>query len=201
MSDIYSDRLFNGLSKTPPEAGMLLVSAPGMVSAELTRSVIFLLDVGPDGAVGVDPTERTEMATQNVLPQWTPLITAPQVIYLGGPVGHNTVLAVGVAKPDTVIGDTTLFSTTAHRFVTVNLDADPDEVKGKLHGLRMFGGYAGWGPGQLNAEIERGNWYVAPALTEDVLAPANVDVWGQVMRRQEQPLPLFATYPIDPNEN
>ena len=54
MSDIYSDRLFNGLSKTPPEAGMLLVSAPGTVSAELTRSVIFLLDVGPDGAVGVD---------------------------------------------------------------------------------------------------------------------------------------------------
>ena len=180
---------------------MLLVSAPGTVSAELTRSVIFLLDVGPDGAVGVDLTERTEMATHNVLPQWTPLITAPQVIYLGGPVGHNTVLAVGVAKPDTVIDDTTLFSTTAHRFVTVNLDADPDEVKGKLHGLRMFGGYAGWGPGQLNAEIERGNWYVAPALTEDVLAPANVDVWGQVMRRQEQPLPLFATYPIDPNEN
>ena len=42
---------------------------------------------------------------------------------------------------------------------------------------------------------------MAPALTEDVLAPANVDVWGQVMRRQEQPLPLFATYPIDPNED
>ncbi|MDU7504316.1 MAG: hypothetical protein E7K68_08290, partial [Corynebacterium kroppenstedtii] len=81
MSVIYSDRLFNGLSKTPPEAGMLLVSAPGTVSAELTRSVIFLLDVGPDGAVGVDLTERTEMATHNVLPQWTPLITTPQVIY------------------------------------------------------------------------------------------------------------------------
>ena len=60
--------------------------------------------------------------------------------------------------------------------------------------MRVFVGYTGWSPGQLQGELDRGDWYVAPSLPSDLLAPARVDVWGEVLRRQDMPLPLYATY-------
>ena len=68
-------------------------------------------------------------------------------------------------------------------------------------GMRVFVGYTGWAPGQLQSELDRGDWYVAPSLPSDLLAPARVDVWGTVLRRQEMPLPLYATYLNDGDVN
>jgi len=70
-----------------------------------------------------------------------------------------------------------------------------------VEGIRLFAGYAEWGPGQLESEIERGDWYVAPALVSDIIAGGSVDVWGDVMRRQPMPLPLFSTFPADISDN
>ena len=61
--------------------------------------------------------------------------------------------------------------------------------------MRLFAGYAEWAPGQLDDEIERGDWYVTPALPTDVIVPGRTDLWGDVMRRQQTPLPLFSTFP------
>jgi putative transcriptional regulator len=62
----------------------------------------------------------------------------------------------------------------------------------------VFAGYAGWSPGQLAAEVNRGDWVVVPALPEDVLAPTGTDLWSRILRRQGLPLALLATYPADP---
>jgi putative transcriptional regulator len=83
----------------------------------------------------------------------------------------------------------------------VDLDADPQELAPRLRGLRVFAGYAGWGAGQLATEINRGDWLVAPALVDDVLAPPETDLWSRILRRQGMPLALLATYPADPALN
>ena len=70
-----------------------------------------------------------------------------------------------------------------------------------MTGARLFAGYAEWGPGQLSEEIERGDWYVAPALAQDVLTPGAADLWGDVMKRQPMPLPLYSTYPANIDDN
>ena len=67
--------------------------------------------------------------------------------------------------------------------------------------MRLFAGYAEWAPGQLDDEIERGDWYVTPALPTDVIVPGRTDLWGDVMRRQQAPLPLFSTFPADLVDN
>jgi hypothetical protein len=77
----------------------------------------------------------------------------------------------------------------------VDLDADPDLMAPQLRGLRVFAGYAGWGGGQLAAEISRGDWLVVPALPDDVLAPPDTDLWGRILRRQGMPLALLASEP------
>ena len=83
----------------------------------------------------------------------------------------------------------------------VDLGAPPSEVKADITGMRMFIGYAEWSPGQLDEEIAAGEWYVAPCLPSDVTAAGSVDIWGDVMRRQAMPLPLFSTFPARLGEN
>ena len=61
--------------------------------------------------------------------------------------------------------------------------------------MRLFAGCFIWEPGELEEQIERGEWYVAPALPQDVLAAGSADVWADVMKRQPMPLPLFSTFP------
>lgn len=201
MSEVYSDRLFNGMERAEPAPGMLLVAAPGMQSEEFARSVIMLIEHDHTTTFGVNLAYRTDIAVANVLPEWAECVSKPQAMYLGGPLAHQSAVGVAVTKPEVDLVSRAHFNRLANRIALVDLTSDPAEVKPDLSGMRMFIGYAEWAPGQLAAEIERGEWFVAPCLPSDVIAAGNVDIWGDVMRRQAMPLPLFATFPAELGEN
>lgn len=82
----------------------------------------------------------------------------------------------------------------------VDPDAPVEDVAETVDRLRFFVGEETWRPGQLEEEVERGDWYVAPALPSDSIMPAGVDVWSAVMRRQPMPLPLFNSFPLNPED-
>lgn len=197
----YSDRLFNGLERATPEPGMLLVAAPGMLSAEFARTVVLVISHGADSTLGVVLNRRSEVAVHNVLPRWAELVAAPQALYIGGPVSPQSAVGVAVTRNGVVIEDQSVLTRLANRLAQVDLRSSPEEMAELVDAVRLFAGYAEWAPGQLDAEIERGDWFVAPALPPDVVAPAAVDLWGDVMRRQAPPLPLFATFPANPEDN
>lgn len=206
--NLYGDRLFSSLERNEPAAGMLLLAAPGMPSPEFARSVIFLIEHDEHGTLGVDLTQRSQTPVHNVLEPWAPLMTSPPVLYIGGPVNQTQPVCVGVVRngatlrdaPDAATG-APVMERIAHRFALVNLGVEPGQVRDCIDGARIFAGYAGWDPGQLDDELDRGDWYVAPALPSDVLAPAAADIWGDCMRRQSWPLPLYGTYPVDVRDN
>ena len=83
----------------------------------------------------------------------------------------------------------------------IDLDTPPQLVAGGIASFRVFAGYAGWGPGQLQAEIDEGAWYVLAAEPADVFDPAPEQLWGAVLRRSGGALALVATYPDDPSLN
>lgn len=202
MSDyFYADRLFNALEREEPEAGMLLVAAPGMLSPEFSRSVVLVIERDAESTFGVILNQRSELAVYNVLPDWLPAVAKPQAMYIGGPLSQQAAVALGVTKPDVDIDTHPYFTRLANRLVHVNLSAQPHEVMEDLDGMRIFMGHAEWAPGQLEEEIERGDWYVAPALPGDVIALAAADLWGDVLRRQPMPLPLFSTFPHNLEDN
>ena len=181
----YADRLFNALEREEVAPGMLLVAAPGMYSPEFARTVVLVLERDVDGTVGIILNRRSDTALFNVMPVWADLAASPQALYIGGPVMPQAAVAVGVTKNG----------------VDIDLGADPTLLADDLEGIRVFAGYAGWDTGQLEEEIERGDWFIAPALPGDVVAPARADLWGDVMRRQAMPLPLFATFPTHLEDN
>jgi putative transcriptional regulator len=86
-------------------------------------------------------------------------------------------------------------------FGAVDLDADPALVAPHFVGLRIFAGYAGWGPGQLEGEIEEGAWYVVDAAPDDIFSGRPEGLWSHVLRRQGGDLALVSTFPPDPSLN
>lgn len=201
MSDLYADRLFNAMERTTPDSGMLLVAAPGMMSGDFTRSVIMLIEHSPQLTFGVNLTARSELAVFNVMPDWLPAVAKPQALYIGGPINQQSVAGLGVTRPGVNIDDHPHMHRLAPRLVHVDMRSEPEDVVELVEGIRLFAGYAEWAPGQLEEEIEFGDWFVTPALPSDVIAPGRVDLWGDVMRRQQMPLPLFSTFPADIGDN
>lgn len=201
MSDFYADRLFNALERNDPAPGMLLVAAPGMLSDEFNRSVVLIIEHNEHLTFGVNLASRSDLAVFNVMPDWLPAVAKPQALYIGGPLNQQSVVGLAMTKAGVDMDEAPQLNRLANRLAHVDLRAEPGDIAGLVEGMRLFAGYAEWAPGQLDEEIERGDWYITPALPTDVIVPGRTDLWGEVMRRQQAPLPLFSTFPADLADN
>jgi putative transcriptional regulator len=180
--------------------GRLLVATPKLEDPNFARSVVLLLDHDDDGALGVVISRPTTVPVADVLPGWSDLVTVPDVLFSGGPVATDSALAVAVlggAGDDTPIGWKPLYPGAG----LVDLDAPPELLAGVLDGMRVFAGYAGWGAGQLEGEIDEGAWYVVSAEPGDLLDPDAERLWRKVLRRQAGELAFVHTCPLDPTHN
>ena len=83
----------------------------------------------------------------------------------------------------------------------MDLESDPAFVAPWLEQLRIFAGYAGWGPGQLEAEMEAGAWWALDAQEGDTFSDEPTELWRKVLRRQGGLLALASAYPPDPTLN
>ncbi|GAA1471680.1 YqgE/AlgH family protein [Corynebacterium aurimucosum] len=192
---MYADRLFNALERNDPAPGQLLVAAPDTLAPHYNRSVILITEQHAGRTYGVDLTKRSEVAVFNVMPEWLPVVAKPQALYIGGPHDQQAAIGVALTKQGVDIEKQPSLSRLAPRVALVDLRVGPDAVTELVEGMRLFAGHFEWGPGELDEEIDRGEWYVAPALPQDVVSSGSTDTWSDVMRRQAMPLPLFATFP------
>jgi putative transcriptional regulator len=97
--------------------------------------------------------------------------------------------------------ETTGFRAISGALGTVSLDRSPDDVQVEVLEARVFAGYAGWGPGQLEAEVLGGDWFAFEPAEQDVFDPEPGDLWGRVLRRQGGWLAVLARHPLDPSVN
>ena len=67
--------------------------------------------------------------------------------------------------------------------------------------VRVFAGYAGWGPDQLDGELEREDWIVEPAQASDVFSDSPEELWAAVLERKGGQYALLARMPDDPSLN
>jgi putative transcriptional regulator len=178
--------------------GRLLVATPNLSDPNFDRTVVLLLEHGPEGALGVVLNRPSDLDLAEPLPEWARAAAHPPVVFIGGPVAPSAAVCLarlgdygGAQGWEQVLGPVG----------TLDLDADPDEAIAGLDEIRVFAGYAGWGPGQLEGEIASGGWFVVDAEAADPLSPAPERLWQVVLRRQRGALALFAAYPRDPAMN
>jgi putative transcriptional regulator len=184
--------------------GCLLVATPVLTDPNFRRTVILIVEHEVDeGTLGVVLNRPTDVPVGRVLESWSDLVTGPSVVFRGGPVAPNSALALasvpGDAEP---LGWHSLDgSSDTSRLGLVDLDAPPDLLAPAINRLRVYAGYAGWGPGQLQAEIEEGAWYVLSAEPSDAFAGEPEGLWASVLRRQGGEMAFTATFPDDPSLN
>jgi putative transcriptional regulator len=126
------------------------------------------------------------------------------VVFQGGPVSLDSALGLAVVPGESREGDgdAPLGWRRVHGAIgLVDLEAPPELLASELGSLRIFAGYAGWGPGQLEDELVEGAWYVVESEPGDVSAPDPEQLWRSVLRRQRSELAMVATYPDDPSLN
>ena len=185
-------------------SGRLLVATPLLGDPNFRRTVILIVEDEPEeGTLGVVLNRPTEVQVGQVLESWTDLCTGPTVVFKGGPVSPNSALALALAQGDEEpLGWRSLDgSSLMSRIGLVDLEAPPELLAGGVTSLRVFAGYAGWGPGQLQAEIDEGAWYVLTGEPTDAFLAEPEQLWPAVLRRQGGDFAIVATYPDDPMLN
>jgi len=170
--------------------GRLLVATPALVDPNFRRTVVLVAEHGEAGAMGVVLNRPSDTAVAEAVPELVPLTGDEEPVFVGGPVAVDSLLALAeVEDPDDA--SELLLGTVA--FVR---DPDVSTLRG-----RVFVGYAGWSPGQIEAELDEESWIVVPAEPDDVFSDDPDELWSSVLRRQGGPLALLATMPPNPSLN
>jgi putative transcriptional regulator len=176
------------------------VAAPQLTDPNFHRTVVLVVEHDENGSVGLVLNRPAATEVSAILPQWGigGILADPPVVFVGGPVAPDVAIGLarllGAAPPGAdagLVGEHDL----------VDLAAGPDEQQRSVRQLRVFVGYAGWGPGQLQAECRSGAWFVVPAQAGDLLSPEPQELWRRVLRRQPGRLAMLASFPADPAVN
>lgn len=178
--------------------GRLLVAEPMLGDPNFDRTVVLVLDHGRHGAMGLVLNRPTDLPVAAALPDWATVVCDPAVVHVGGPVegesGWCLARAPGLGAPERfapVLGDVGL----------VDLELDPLEVANSVSAARLYAGYSGWGPGQLEHELAQDAWFVVDAEPDDPFLPDGPALWRRILARQPGPLARLAAFPIDPSLN
>ena len=169
--------------------GQLLIAAPQLVDY-FRRSVVLVLEHSPEGAMGLVLNRPTQAPVLEAVPVLAGLAGEEDRMHAGGPVQPEAVIALGDFEEPADAG--------THVTGTLGL-LDPEAPDPSLRRLRVYAGYAGWGPGQLDEEIEQEAWIVSPVAADDPFA--SEDLWPVALQRKGGAYALLATMPPDPSLN
>jgi putative transcriptional regulator len=173
--------------------GSLLIAAPQLLDPNFRRTVVLVADHGDEGAMGVILNRPSGMTVADAAPDLEPLVGGEAPIFAGGPVqpSSGVVLAEVTEADEPVFGDIVLVP---------GLGELADVIDG-AGSVRVFAGYAGWGPGQLDDELGRDDWILEPARAADVFSEDPETLWGTVLERKGGQYALLARMPEDPSLN
>lgn len=178
-------------------AGRLLVSRPELHDPNFDGTITLLLDHDDHGAFGLILNRPTMAACREVLPRWSDLVSAPGVVFSGGPVQPEALIALARGGSGAESGTELPLG-----LVSVDLDGQPGLARSAgMSDLRLFSGYAGWGSGQLEGELAMDAWWVTDAVADDVFCSDPSGLWARVLRRSGGDLQWYAHMPEDPSLN
>ena len=184
----------------PLKAGDLLLASRHIDEGCFCESVVYLIDVAPDGVLGVIVNQPCSAGTlRSQLPDWEPLATPPQDLFFGGPMSPSG--AICLARVQRSSEEPPGWRRGQGLIGLLHLDTPTELVVGAFTDIRIFAGYAEWGPGQLEAELIRGDWIRAIAHPEDVFSSEPHGLWRAVLHRQNGTAAMLATATDNPALN
>jgi len=176
--------------------GQLLVAGPALLDPNFWRTVVLVVEHNDEGALGLVLNRPSETSVAEAVPQLETLLDPEERLFIGGPVQPSSVIVLAEFE------DATDAALIAFDDVGV-LGTGPssDELNAGVRSGRAFLGHAGWGPGQLDGELERGDWILEPAKIHDAFSADPKGLWPEVLTRKGGSYALVARMPADPSMN
>jgi len=176
--------------------GQLLIAGATLPDPNFARTVVLVCEHSDDGALGLVLNRPGELVVGESAPELAQLTGDDATIDRGGPVQPDALLVLAEFEDSSqagmrVIGNVGL----------VGDGSELDDLVLATRRVRIFAGYAGWGPGQLDAELDSEDWFVAPAGVDDIFNPDADELWARVLARKGAHFALVARMPIDPSVN
>jgi putative transcriptional regulator len=175
--------------------GHLLIAGGGLFDPNFRRTVVLIGEHNEEGSLGVVLNRPAPFRIDEAVPPLASIVAPDDHLFFGGPVQpQSPVVLAEFEHPD--FADLLVFGSVG--FLTG--EALPESREGIVR-ARVFAGYAGWGPGQLEAEMDQDSWILEPARDEDVFTPDPEELWSAVLRRKGREYRLLASMPFDPSIN
>lgn len=173
--------------------GSLLIANGSLMDPNFRRTVVVITEHNDEGTMGLVLNRPAEVTIEEAAPELTAVVPGDAPVFVGGPVQPEAAIVLadfGSFTPETriVVGSIGLLGA---------LDQPMPEIKR----ARVFAGYAGWGPGQLEMEMEEDSWIVEDALSEDLFTDEPLGLWSSILQRKGGSYRMLALMPADPSMN
>ena len=175
--------------------GHLLIAGPGLVDPNFWRTVVLIVEHSDEGALGLVLNRPSETTVGDAVTELEQLLDPDDSLYVGGPVQPSALIVLAEFDHPSEA------ALIAFEDIGVLATGAQDDPRLSVRRGRAFVGHAGWGPGQLDDEVERGDWILEPARREDAFTGQPLDLWSAVLTRKRGSYALVARMPPDPSVN
>jgi putative transcriptional regulator len=178
--------------------GQFLIAGCQLRDPNFFKSTVLVVEHGTEGAMGLVVNRPLSVTVAHALTGHLELPHNRDLLYLGGPVEPAALFVVhdcGAADPDELpVVPGVYMGSSAEIFEEI---VCPKQTEALPH-YRVFCGYAGWGPGQLEEEMARGDWLTVPAHSQYVFHSDPYSVWDELVARayrEKRLLPIQCEHP------
>lgn len=175
--------------------GKLLLAGGGLLDLNFRQTVILIAEHGEEGAVGVVLNRDASTTLSEAAPELCDLPGTGDNLFIGGPVAPANAIVLAQYEHPEVVAEIVFANVGIHRL------EDGPVVDPVVMRARVFAGYAGWGPGQLEQEIASDAWISTPAHPDDVFCPNPAELWRDVLARMGPAYDMLRLMPFDPSSN
>jgi putative transcriptional regulator len=184
-------------NKITPEKGRLLISEPFLPDPNFERTVVLLCEHNDEGSFGFVLNKPSILKITEVLED---VLSLDSIVYVGGPVQQDTLHFI---HRNASVANAIEIGPNVHwggDFETLVTMVDTAQIP--ANDIRFFLGYSGWGPGQLDAELEQDSWIVCDFISEQLLFDTEPAVmWRKALESMGGRFSVYSNYPTDPRLN
>ena len=176
--------------------GQLLIASPALTDEHFARAVVAIAHHDDDGALGIVLNRPSATTVAEAVPELEAIAHTEEVVHFGGPVHHEAIVVLAEFRDP---ADAAYLVSDRIGLVSARMGIAGLQTASRR--CRVYAGYAGWGPGQLEDELEREDWIVDSVHPDDVFSDDPDGLWASVLNRKGGAYRLLARYPEDPSLN
>jgi putative transcriptional regulator len=177
--------------------GQLLLDSGQLGGSIFHRSVVLICQHDAQGAFGLILTNPSENKVGDALVADLPDTIKELPLFIGGPVQTSALsyLHSDVYLPDANVMTGLTLGHSVEELVDIGQGYSPTRK------LRLFAGYAGWSPGQLEGEMKRKSWLTHPATLDLVFRENPTNLWSEILKKKGWQYKLLSEGPEDLSHN